>query len=226
MSAKRETDSKFASASPLIGRRGTTWLPHRLPPLLRIGQFSHAGFRSRQCARVRARSLSRACVFARRTLLRSGCVHAHEHACTRVENLRTRRYIDIYVYIHACERGGALARPRPLLLPPSRLPVSLLFLPLARVRFLQECTGCFRRTVARLTSSLLLAFAVPVFILERLLYQSIGYFFPLFFPPLSAAGNDERPPNESKIRIFAFNLHLYRRLADFSGTICNLRLLG
>lgn len=121
MSAKRETDSKFASASPLIGRRGTTWLPHRLPPLLRIGQFSHAGFRSRQCARVRARSLSRACVLARRTLLRSGCVHAHEHACTRVENLRTRRYIDIYVYIHAWWRASAPSPSPSPAFPPSRL---------------------------------------------------------------------------------------------------------
>lgn len=113
MSAKRETDSKFASALPSIGRNGTTWLPHRLPPLLRIGRFSHAGFRSRQCARVRARSLSRACVLARRTLLRSGCVHAHEHACTRVENVRTRRYT------HASWRASAPSPSPSPIFPPS-----------------------------------------------------------------------------------------------------------
>lgn len=170
MSAKRETDSKFASALPFIGRYGTTWLPHRLPPLLRIGQFSHAGFRSRQCACLRARSLSRACVLARRTLLRSGCVHAHEHACTRVENARTRRYI------HACERRGALARPRLLFLPPSHL------------RFLTLSGYSVRSIPARMyrvfsangsTVNEFLAPALPlVFILERLLYRSIGYFFP------------------------------------------------
>ena len=72
--AKRETDSKFANASPFIGSGDTTWLPHRLPPLLPIGRFSHAGFRSRQRAcSLRARSRSRACVLARL----SGCVCTH-----------------------------------------------------------------------------------------------------------------------------------------------------
>lgn len=96
-----------------------------------------------------------ACMFAlacmrARLLARSFRLRARTRACVYASRKCTYAWP-----VHACERRPARTRPRFSF---SRLPivVSLLFLAVARVRFLQKSTGCFRWTVAWLTSSLLL----------------------------------------------------------------------